>query len=85
MFAAAKVFNQDISDWNVSQGKDFVSDDQALQFLVLMFLVLAVFPSWMPIISITAVWLFGTNNLNQHRTSYFLFSLGIYVRSKYWL
>jgi hypothetical protein len=81
MFNEDKVFNQDISDWNVTQGKDFVNDDQALQFLVLMFLVLAVFPSWMPIISITAVWRFGTNNLNQHRTSYFLFSLGIYVRS----
>jgi hypothetical protein len=30
--------------------------------------------SWMPRHSITAVWLLGINNLNQHRTSYFLFS-----------
>jgi hypothetical protein len=33
MFSGASVFNQDLSDWDVSEGTDFVSDDQA-------------FPSW---------------------------------------
>jgi hypothetical protein len=31
MFSYATVFNQDLSDWNVSEGIDFVSDNQALQ------------------------------------------------------
>jgi hypothetical protein len=69
MFIGATVFNQDLSDWDVSKGESFVSDDQALPLFNLILSVLAVFPSWMPSHSITAVWLLGTNNLNQHRTS----------------
>jgi hypothetical protein len=71
MFYQAFAFNQDLSDWDVSKGSTFVSDDQALQFSNLICLVLAVFPRWMPSHSITAVWMFGTKNLNQHRTSHF--------------
>jgi hypothetical protein len=74
MFYQAMKFNQDLNDWDVSKGEIFVSDDQALQLFNLIFSVLAVFLSWMPSHSITAVWLLGTNNLNQHHTSYFLFS-----------
>jgi hypothetical protein len=74
MFFAAVDFNQDLSDWDVSNGEKFVSEGQALQLFNLMFSFLAVFPSWTSNHSITAVWLLGTNNLNQHRTPYFLFS-----------
>jgi uncharacterized protein (DUF1015 family) len=41
MFNDATVFNQNISAWDVSKGIYFVSDDQALQLLNLIFLVLA--------------------------------------------
>jgi hypothetical protein len=30
MFDGASVFNQDLSEWNVSRGTDFVSNDQGV-------------------------------------------------------
>jgi hypothetical protein len=57
MFYEASVFNQDLSDWDVSKGEIFVSDDQALQLFNILFSGLALFPRWMPSHSITAVWL----------------------------
>jgi hypothetical protein len=74
MFEQATVFDQDLKDWDVSKGTTFVSYDQAIQLFNLLFSVLPVFRSWMLSRSNFAVWQLGTNNLTQHRASYFLFS-----------
>jgi hypothetical protein len=44
MFYDATVFNQNLSEWDVSKGEIFVSD-QALQLFNLLFSVMTVFPS----------------------------------------
>jgi hypothetical protein len=55
MFEGVGYFNHALSDWDVSKGESFVSDDKALQLLNLLRLVLAVFRSWMLSYSITAL------------------------------
>jgi hypothetical protein len=73
MFLQNQRFNQDLSDWDVSKGTSFVSDDQALQLFKFNILSLSC-DSKLDAESLHHCCV-AVRNKQSQPTSYFLFSL----------